>query len=335
MEQKFRNRLISLFFVALFLFGANFVLADKIKDFFYGQTSEIQSFSWQMANAIMFLNRDQAGENKKLVEENQRLLGALAGLQLTKEENKFLRDALNLGELKGRSYLEAEVFGGAKFEGLGFSYNDSLFITKGKKDGVQKGFPVVTADKILLGKVSEVYDNYSRVSLLTDKSSVVDVQIVKEVKKEGVLASIVDDKDNQEVASQVGQNTSFDEVSGALTESNGGSDIGKKDGSSDMNNGLLKDDVFIDKSLAIAKGEGSLKILLDMYPKDKELKDGDLVVTSSLSGTYPAGYVVGRIKDPKKIDTETFKQAEIVPAFDIKILSKVLILKDIEIVKND
>lgn len=296
MEQKFKGRVIVLFFIGLVLFGVNFLFADKIKDFFYGQTYEPQSFTWKLANAIMFANADKTSESKKLIEENQKLLAQLADLQSLQEENQFLRNALNLESLKGKDFWEAEVFGGAKFNGIGFSYSDSLFITKGKKDGIQKGFAVITADKVLLGKISEVYDNHSKVSLLTDKNSVVDVQIINEIKKEEAVSENATDQED----------TNQD-----------------------------KENVVLDKSVAIAKGEGSLKITLDMFPKDKDLKDGDLVITSALSGAYPSGYVVGRIKDPKEVDSEAFKQAEIVPAFDIKILDKVLILKDIEIVKND
>jgi cell shape-determining protein MreC len=315
MDQKFRGRLINLFLVALLLLGLNFFLSGQIRDLFYGQYSSIQSFSWQLANAITFSNKDQVEENKRLIEENQKILSQLAGLMAVQDDNVFLRKALNLPELKGHDFLDAEVIGGARFNGAGFDYEDTILIRKGKNDGVQKGFSVLTPDKVLIGKVMEVYDNHSRVMLVTDKDSVVDIQILREkeveVKQSPVEVAEAPITEEGLVDGQVPVPVPLEEPIKKKTET------------------------IIDKTVAIAKGEGKLKASLDMFPKDAELNEGDLVVTSSLTGSYPAGFLVGTIKSPKKIDTEEFKEAEIVPAFDIKLLNKVLVLRDIEIINND
>jgi len=144
----------------------------------------------------------------------------------------------------------------------------SILINKGKNDGVRKDFPVILADKILIGKVTDVYDSFSRVALTTNKDSAIDV-----------------------------------EVQGA---------------------GLF----------ALAKGQGNLKIALDLFPKDKELNEGTLVYTSALGGIYPPGLVVGQIKNVKKADNEAFIQADIEPAFNLSQLDRVFIIKTARIIND-
>jgi len=313
MEQSFKNRIIIFLVIAGALIGVNFVFADQIKNFSYSQSFGFQRTVWQMASALTFTNQNQAEANKNLAEENQKLLSALAELETTKQENIFLKNALNIGLEKEHKLIEAEAFGGGRFNGKDFSYEDSVLINKGKNDGVQKGFPVVVSGKVLIGKISEVYDNFSRVALITDKSSLIDIQIINSAKMEDLVAT--------EVAPE--KTTAEGEQGGQSNDSNNSDQKPKQEASTS------------EKIIAIAKGDSGFKMSLDMFPKDKDLDNDAIVMTSSLSGNYPAGYVVGRIKDPKKIDTETFKQAEIIPAFNPSLLDKVFILKDIEIVKND
>jgi len=308
MQSISRNRIIMFLVVSGALIGVNFVFADQIRNFSYNQSYGAQRAVWQLAGAISFTNQDQVSTNKTLIEENQRLLSALADLKMIKEENELLKNALNIGISKNYTLIEAEAFGGGRFNGKDFSFEDSIMINKGRKDGIQKGFPVIVSDKVLIGKVSEVYDNFSRVLLITDKNSLIDIQIISDMKMNEVIDVSSEGKNEEE-------------------NNNKNTEAGNEN--TDNNKSLSE------KIIAIAKGEGSLKISLDMFPKDKDLENGAIVLTSPLSGNYPSGYVVGTIKDPKKIDTETFKQSEIAPAFNPKLIDKVFILKNIDIVKND
>ena len=110
---------------------------------------------------------------------------------------------------------------------------------------------VITQEKVLAGIVSEVYKDFSRVRLLSDKNSSFDAKI------------------------------------------------------SDSN-------IF-----GIVKGKGSLKMFLDFIPQDKEIKEGDLIITSELSGRYPKGLLIGFVEKVQKNDIKPFQQAEISPFFDI------------------
>ncbi len=81
-------------------------------------------------------------------------------------------------------------------------------------------------------------------------------------------------------------------------------------------------DTLID---GLAKGQGDMRTIIDLVPKDKELKSGDAVVTSRMGGIFPAGLLIGTINNIKKNDVETFQSADVSLAFDINCASRVFI----------
>jgi len=76
----------------------------------------------------------------------------------------------------------------------------------------------------------------------------------------------------------------------------------------------------------IVKGQGGSKLLLDLIPQEKEVKTGQLVLSSSLGGIYPKGLLVGLTGKIKRSDIGPFQQAEILPFVEIKELKEVLII---------
>ena len=78
----------------------------------------------------------------------------------------------------------------------------------------------------------------------------------------------------------------------------------------------------------LVKGQGGFKLSLDLIPREEDISEGDLVITSSLGGVYPVGLLVGRVKEVKRIDTDSFRKAEINPIFDINKLDYLLIVND-------
>jgi len=67
---------------------------------------------------------------------------------------------------------------------------------------------------------------------------------------------------------------------------------------------------------------------IDMLPKDKEIKIGDLVVTGRIQNDFPAGLPLGTIKSVKNTDLEPFQKAFVEPLFKINDLKFVLIVSD-------
>jgi len=78
----------------------------------------------------------------------------------------------------------------------------------------------------------------------------------------------------------------------------------------------------------VVEGKGNLQIFLDFVPQEKEIKEGDFIITASLGGIFPKGLLVGEIGKVLRSDVEPFQQAKIKPAFDIRELETVFIITD-------
>lgn len=94
-----------------------------------------------------------------------------------------------------------------------------------------------------------------------------------------------------------------------------------------------KIDVEIAESsiFALSEGSGSLNLTLGMVARDKELKDGSLVVTSAMGGNYPAGLLMGKVRNIKKIDNEAYQTADIEKVFDLSTINNIFVIKIAEI----
>ncbi len=102
-------------------------------------------------------------------------------LREVEQENKTLRNQLGLKEqLKDLEFTAADIIGRGPS-----NISNILLINKGSRDGLQAGMPVVSSN-MLLGRLSEINSNYSKVLLLTDPSSVVNI-LVEESRATGVL----------------------------------------------------------------------------------------------------------------------------------------------------
>ena len=109
-------------------------------------------------------------ENKNLIKENNSLTAQISELKDQKNENENLRRQLDLAP-RGKYQLEAAMVIGQDSLGSG----SWLMIDKGSNDGIEKGMPAIVFDGILVGKVAEVYQTSSKISLLTDPSNFVNV----------------------------------------------------------------------------------------------------------------------------------------------------------------
>jgi rod shape-determining protein MreC len=131
---------------------------------------------------------------KSLRTENERLQAQVSELayqlSLQREvqiENENLRGLLNLKNQSpeilgpGADLLFADVIGSDPSNLLHY-----LTIDRGNQDGVQVGMPVITAPGLLVGQISEVGPNSSRVTLLTDPSSKVNA-LVQSSRATGVV----------------------------------------------------------------------------------------------------------------------------------------------------
>jgi len=194
-------------------------------------------------------------ENEELKLKIQELIAENVALKELKKENEILRTALELG-LQEEFKLEI-----CQVIGKDIS-SDTILINEGFKDGLTKDSPVITQQKILVGRISEVYKNFSKVQLITQKDTSFDAKILDT------------------------------EISGLI------------------------------------KGEGNLRLFLDLIPPEKEIKKGDVVITTVLGGIFPRGLLVGEIEKVIKSDIEIWQQAKVKPAFNIEGLETLFIITE-------
>lgn len=175
----------------LILVFSNFYL-KKIRDFFYSISSSTQKILWQKGGKFSdFLGTIY--EIKRLKENNrqlnlkvQELLAENAQLKEFEKENESLREALNIGLQKQFKLCLAQVIDKDIDQ-------DFILIDKGLKDTILTDMPVITSQKVLLGKVTEVFENFSKVMLVSSKESslsakIQDKEIEGVVKGKGSLA---------------------------------------------------------------------------------------------------------------------------------------------------
>ena len=242
-------------FVALNVSG----FSKDIKSFFYSVSMPLQRAFWNLGENVsgffsgMASKESLQEELNSLNSKNQELLGKIAALQELEKENEFLRKALDIGLEKEFSLELAQV----KSKDVS---QDSILINKGSEHGISEGFPVITNQKLLLGRIGKVYSNFSEVILISNKKSSFDAEI-----REREIYGVV-------------------------------------------------------------KGKGSFEVSFDLVPKDKEMAEGDLIVTSALGGVFPQGLLVGEIKEVRKSDVEQFQTAKIIPGFSPENLDYLLII---------
>ena len=86
------------------------------------------------------------------------MVNEIAVLESLESENQELKKALGLGIGADFKTVLAEVFSKD-------SSDSSIFINKGQNNGLAKGMAVLTPEKVLVGKISKTYGDFSEVSL--------------------------------------------------------------------------------------------------------------------------------------------------------------------------
>ena len=166
--------LLVIFLVVVVIFFGFF--SKQVKNFFYLKSVFFQKRLWDSGGRTFgFFDRIFRAEmineeNKKLRKENQKLLQQIVLLNQLKEENEMLREALNLGMEKDFQLKVADVLS------QDVSKN-AILINKGSEQGIKKAMPVITQEKVLIGKVEEVSNDFSRVVLISDPSNSFPVEL--------------------------------------------------------------------------------------------------------------------------------------------------------------
>ncbi|MFH2105504.1 MAG: rod shape-determining protein MreC [Parcubacteria group bacterium] len=76
----------------------------------------------------------------------------------------------------------------------------------------------------------------------------------------------------------------------------------------------------------IVTGEHNLALVMDMIPQDKEVKVGDLVVTSGIGQLFPRGLLLGEVEEISTSNNALFQKAKVKPMFNFHDLRLVYVI---------
>jgi len=160
--------LIAVLLIAFFLILNLTPVSKNVRNFFYSVSAPIQQNLWRAGNnmsdffEMLAERKELKKENEELKLKIQELLAENNKLKEFKKENEVLRGALNIGLPEEFKLSLAQVIGKDISQ-------DVILIDRGSEDGISKDLPVITQQRVLLGKISQVYPHFSKVQLLTNK----------------------------------------------------------------------------------------------------------------------------------------------------------------------
>jgi len=143
------------------------LISSPFQKAFWGAGKEISDFFETFSN-----NQKIKEENKELELRVQELLVENNYLSELEKENKTLKEALGIGLEEDFELIFGQVIAKDIFK-------DIIKINKGSEDGVSEGMPAITSQKVLVGKVGKVYNNFSEIVLISNTESSFDAEIAE------------------------------------------------------------------------------------------------------------------------------------------------------------
>lgn len=145
-----------------------FIFITKTRQFLFSKLSIFGTFVSEIKKSGNLIS-----ENIALKEENQKLLSQLAIQVELKEQNDFLRQALDMKPLTEYQLTEARTYN-LQFTPEGHY----LLVNKGAGEGIKNDDVVISPSGVLIGKISEVHDTYSLVNTVTDPGLKITVKLL-------------------------------------------------------------------------------------------------------------------------------------------------------------
>ncbi|MDO4691186.1 MAG: rod shape-determining protein MreC [Fusobacterium sp.] len=150
----------------------------KIKKYIDQSFLPIQSKIYQTAEKIGDI-KNAISSYKEILEENEKLKRENMEFKLLNSINKNIEEEnfrlTNLLEMKENN----QIIKNLKFARVIFrdvnTINNKFYIDLGRKNGIEKNM-IVIYDDFLIGRISEVFEGYSLVTMITDNSAKISVK---------------------------------------------------------------------------------------------------------------------------------------------------------------
>lgn len=235
---------------------------------------------------------DLVRENEELRAEVERLQAELAARENNDQRIAALEDALGVklnrpdDKLLAANIVAQDPSGQKRL----------VAIDRGSGDGIEEGMVILSRSGSLVGTVATAYSDYSWVRLITDPDSAVNAQVEVSPAQLGTSNDVLTAPSATPGAAAPASPTP--PPAAAETTSVRG----------------------------VADGDLRQGLILDLLPPDANIPKDTLVVTSGLGGNYPAGILIGSIKDIQQRPEAAFKKAVLEPSTQLSSLETVLVL---------
>lgn len=147
---------------------------------FYFGGSEINTVYDKQTN-----KEDLSLANETLRKENRKLIAENARIKTIEEENEYLKKQIEFKEKNDYNFLLASVVSRNDLMDNS-SEEKTIVINKGERDGLENGLALVDSEGIILGKIIETRESFSRACLVIDEKCRFAVAIQNEDKTSGV-----------------------------------------------------------------------------------------------------------------------------------------------------
>lgn len=179
MNREKKIKLIATLFIVLAVLILIFNRAlFKLKNFLDRSFLPVQSKIYESADKVkeiksaIYSYKNILDENEKLKKENMELKLIATINESIKEENSRLTKLLEIKEtnkaVKNLKFARV-IFRDAN------NINSKFYVDLGEKNGIEKNMIVIYND-FLVGRVSEVFENYSMVTMITDSKARISVK---------------------------------------------------------------------------------------------------------------------------------------------------------------
>jgi len=165
---------IAVIFIAVIIFLNNRSYLEPFKNkfsyFFYYPEIFISRITFSLKDSLQFIFDIRKAYNDKisLTNENNKLRKEISDLKEVDNENKMLRNILNLPIAKEHSFVDGTVIGKDPY-----NFSDYLLINRGSSSGVRKDMGVVDQNGFYIGRIIDVSENTAGILLVTDNRSAV------------------------------------------------------------------------------------------------------------------------------------------------------------------
>jgi rod shape-determining protein MreC len=193
MKKNFKIKLLIAAFIILFIALFSFLNFQGFfsgpKNFVAGIFSPVQRGLYVSGGRVsnyfgsIFSLNQIISQNQQLKDENSKLQADLSKSYETERENELLRQQLNLARSGRLNLVLANIIG---MDPVNFGEN--ALIDKGSETGIKADMPAVTASGVLVGRVSEAGQTTSKIQLLTDPNSAINI-ISQKTRSTGILKS--------------------------------------------------------------------------------------------------------------------------------------------------